>query len=81
MYSLVKIPVGVYEKAFPVDYSLEQILTSAKQIGYDFVELSIDESPARLERLFWSHTERAALRQAIFDIGMPIWGDGRQRPP
>jgi predicted hexulose-6-phosphate isomerase len=76
MYSLFKIPVGVYEKAFPAEYSLEQILTSAKQIGYDFVELSIDESPARLERLFWSHAERAVLRQAIFDIDMPIWGMG-----
>jgi L-ribulose-5-phosphate 3-epimerase len=76
MYSLSKIPIGVYEKAFPVDYSLEQILTSAKQIGYDFVELSIDESPARLERLSWSRTERARLRQAIFDLDMPIWGMG-----
>jgi predicted hexulose-6-phosphate isomerase len=76
MYSLSKIPVGVYEKAFPADESLEQILASAKQIGYDFVELSIDESPARLERLFWSRTERARLRQAIFDLDMPIWGMG-----
>lgn len=76
MYSLFKIPVGVYEKAFPADYSLEQILNSAKQVGYDFVELSIDESPARLERLSWSHAERRALRQAMFDIGIPIWGMG-----
>ena len=44
MYSLLKIPVGVYEKAFPAEYSWEQILTSAKQAGYDFVEMSIDES-------------------------------------
>jgi predicted hexulose-6-phosphate isomerase len=76
MYSLSKIPIGVYEKAFPSEDSLEQLLASAKQIGYDFVELSIDESPARLERLFWSHTERARLRQAIFDLDMPIWGMG-----
>jgi L-ribulose-5-phosphate 3-epimerase len=76
MYPLSKIPVGVYEKAFPADYSLVQILTSAKQIGYDFVELSIDESPERLERLSWSHRERAELRQAIFDLDMPIWGMG-----
>jgi len=76
MYSLVKIPVGIYEKAFPAEYPLEQILTTAKQIGYDFVEISIDESPARVERLFWSHSERAALRQVTFDIDMPIWGMG-----
>src|SRR5512135_1937205 len=76
MYSLRKIPVGVYEKAFPTEYSWEQILTSAKQAGYDFVEMSIDESPERLERLHWSHSDRAALRQAIFNTGMPVWGMG-----
>ena len=76
MYSLRKIPVGIYEKAFPDDYSWEQILTSAKQAGYDFVEMSIDESQKRLDRLQWSHSERAALRQAIFNTEMPVWGMG-----
>ncbi|HBG75167.1 MAG TPA: xylulose 5-phosphate 3-epimerase [Anaerolineae bacterium] len=76
MYSLTKIPVGVYEKAFPAEYSWEQILTSAKQAGYDFVEISIDESPERLDRLDWSHSDRAVLRQAIFNTEMPVWGMG-----
>src|SRR5512143_3436021 len=76
MYSLLKIPVGVYEKAFPAEYSWEEILTSAKEAGYDFVEMSIDESSARLERLSWSHSERAKLRQAVFNTEMPIWGMG-----
>ena len=76
MYSLLKIPVGIYEKAFPTQYSWEQILTSAKQAGYDFVEMSIDESSERLDRLHWSHSDRAALRQAIFNTEMPVWGMG-----
>ncbi len=76
MYSLHKIPVGIYEKAFPAEFSWEQILSSAKQAGYDFVEMSIDESQERLDRLQWSHSERAALRQAIFNTGMPVWGMG-----
>jgi L-ribulose-5-phosphate 3-epimerase len=76
MNSQRKVPVGIYEKAFPVDYSLEQILISAKEIGYDFVELSIDESPERLQRLDWTKTERAALRQVISDTGIPFWGMG-----
>ncbi len=76
MFSLQKIPVGIYEKAFPSEYSWEHILTSAKQAGYDFVEMSIDESPERLDRLNWSHSERSALRQAIFNTGMPVWGMG-----
>jgi L-ribulose-5-phosphate 3-epimerase len=76
MYSLFKIPVGVYEKDFPAEYSWEQILTSAGQAGYDFVEMSIDESQDRIDRLYWSHSERAALRQAIFNTGIPVWGMG-----
>ena len=76
MFSLRKNPVGIYEKAFPADYSWEQILSSARQAGYDFVEMSIDESPQRLGRLDWSPSERAALRAAIFNTGVPIWGMG-----
>ena len=76
MYSLCKIPVGIYEKAFPDEYSWEQILTSAKLAGYDFVEMSIDESQNRLDRLHWSHSERTALRRAIFNSGIPVWGMG-----
>ena len=71
-----KIPVGIYEKAFPEDFSLEQILASARAIGYDFVELSIDESPARLARLDWSKSVRTAFRKVINDTGIPIWGMG-----
>ena len=76
MYSLRKNPLGIYEKAFPSEFSWEQILTTAKHAGYDFVEMSIDESSERLDRLNWSQSDRAALRQAIFSTGMPIWGMG-----
>jgi L-ribulose-5-phosphate 3-epimerase len=76
MNSRRKIPVGIYEKAFPIDYSLEDILVKAKEIGYDFVELSIDESPERLSRLDWTQSERKSLRTVINDTGIPIWGMG-----
>jgi predicted hexulose-6-phosphate isomerase len=76
MFSLQKNPVGVYEKAFPEEYSWEHILVSARQAGYDFVEMSIDESTRRLDRLKWQPSERAALRQAIHNTGIPIWGMG-----
>jgi L-ribulose-5-phosphate 3-epimerase len=52
------------------------MLISAKQAGYDFVEMSIDESSERLGRLNWSHSERDGLRQAIFNTEMPVWGMG-----
>ena len=76
MYSFDKNPVGIYEKAFPPDYSWSQILIAAKQAGYDFVEMSIDESPVRLDRLKWDPAQRAVLRNAINDTGIPIWGMG-----
>jgi len=76
MNSLHSNPVGIYEKAFPQGYSWERILASARMAGYDFVEMSIDESEPRLDRLQWPRSERAALRQAIFDSGIPIWGMG-----
>jgi len=76
MYSLRKNPIGVYEKAFPAEYTWGQILASAKQAGYDFVEMSIDESSERLDRLHWSNSYRALLRKAIFSLEMPIWGMG-----
>ena len=76
MYSLRKNPLGIYEKAFPSEFSWEQILTTAKQAGYDFVEMSIDENSERLDRLYWSHSDRTALRKAIFNSETPIWGMG-----
>ena len=53
-----KNPLGIYEKAFPSEYTWEQILRGAKEAGYDFVEMSIDESAGRLSRLDWSAEER-----------------------
>jgi len=71
-----KIPLGIYEKAFPADYSWEQILNTAKLAGYDFVEMSIDESSLRLDRLNWSRSERMALREAMVESEVPIWAMG-----
>jgi L-ribulose-5-phosphate 3-epimerase len=71
-----KIPLGIYEKAFPAEYSWEQILSTAKLAGYDFVEMSIDESSMRLDRLTWTRSQRSALREVIFNTGMPVWAIG-----
>jgi L-ribulose-5-phosphate 3-epimerase len=50
----------------------EERLTAAGQAGYDFVEISIDESDERLSRLDWSMDERADMRRAISNSGIPI---------
>lgn len=66
------MPVGLYEKALPVDLSWEERLSAVAEAGYDFMDISIDESESRLTRLDWSASERAALRQAITNTGIPI---------
>ena len=69
---MFKMPVGLYEKALPAALSWEERLTAAGQAGYDFVEISIDESDERLARLDWSASERAALRHSIANTDVRI---------
>jgi L-ribulose-5-phosphate 3-epimerase len=69
---MFKMPVGLYEKALPAELSWEERLAAAGQAGYDFVEISIDESDERLGRLDWSAAERSALRRSIENTGVRI---------
>jgi L-ribulose-5-phosphate 3-epimerase len=69
---IFEMPVGLYEKALPASLSWEERLVAAGQAGYDFVEMSIDESDERLSRLDWPAAERSALRQSIANTGVKI---------
>ncbi len=69
---MFKMPVGLYEKALPASMCWEERLIAAGQAGYDFVEISIDESEERLSRLDWSASERAEMRRAISNSGIRI---------
>lgn len=72
MDATISVPIGLYEKALPADWTWEKRLEGAARAGYNFVEISIDESDGRLARLDWPARERAALRQAIANTGVPI---------
>lgn len=72
MSNLDLIPFGLYEKALPLDLSWPERLRTAREIGYDYVEISIDDSDMRIARLDWSAKQRAELRQIADDTGMPI---------
>jgi predicted hexulose-6-phosphate isomerase len=69
---MFKMPVGLYEKALPADLSWEERLVAAGQAGYDFVEISVDESDERLARLDWTASQRAELRRSIANTGVKI---------
>ena len=45
-----KYSLGLYEKSMPSELTWEEKLSVAKAAGYDFVEISIDESDEKLNR-------------------------------
>ncbi|MEM7112026.1 MAG: TIM barrel protein, partial [Chloroflexota bacterium] len=65
--------VGLYEKAFPEAWSWSRKLSAAGEIGFDFLEISVDPTPKRLGRLAWSAARRNEVRRAIADSGVPIF--------
>ncbi|MEM7531313.1 MAG: L-ribulose-5-phosphate 3-epimerase [Chloroflexota bacterium] len=66
------LPIGIYEKALPFKVDWHERLDVAKSVGFDFVEISIDESEERRTRLDWNQQERANLRDAIVQSGIPL---------
>lgn len=64
--------IGIYEKATPKNINWKERLYFAKELGFDFVEMSIDESDERLERLNWTKSERKDLTDAIFETDIKI---------
>nr|WP_215252594.1 L-ribulose-5-phosphate 3-epimerase [Escherichia coli] len=65
-------PLGIYEKALAKDLSWPERLVLAKSCGFDFVEMSVDETDERLSRLDWSAAQRASLVTAMIEAGVAI---------
>ena len=65
-------PIGIYEKALPRTLTWPERLAVAKATGFDFVEMSIDETDARLARLDWNKAARLDLVRAVADSGLSI---------
>ncbi len=63
---------GIYEKAMPPTLALSEKLLVAARHGYDFMELSIDESDEKLARLEASAQWKRELRDAAQDAGIRI---------
>lgn len=64
--------LGLYEKAMPGNLTWKEKLEAAKAAGYDFVEISIDETEEKLARLDWSEKERMDLVKTMAETGMPL---------
>lgn len=72
MYKLDRLPLGIYEKALPKNTTWKEKLSYAKELGFDFIEISIDETDERLARLEWSKEQRKELMNNMLDIGIRI---------
>lgn len=64
--------LGMYEKAVPADITWEERLRVAGESGFDYVEISVDESDARLARLEWTASERRDLVRTMGEVGVPV---------
>lgn len=64
--------IGLYEKAMPKSMTWKEKLECAKDCGYDFVEISIDETDEKLARLDWTREERQELVKTMSEVGVPI---------
>ena len=72
MMFMKRYAIGLYEKAMPDSLSWREKLAFAKEAGYDFVEISIDEKDAKLARLEWTEEERLELVKTMKEVGLPI---------
>ncbi|HKL59194.1 MAG TPA: L-ribulose-5-phosphate 3-epimerase [Sphaerochaeta sp.] len=64
--------LGLYEKSMPDTLSLGDKLLKAQRVGYDFLELSIDETEYRLNRLTLSPQQLLEMRKEVQDTSFPL---------
>lgn len=67
-----KYTLGLYEKSMPSELTWEEKMMAAKEAGFDFIEISIDETDAKLARLDMSVSERLELVSLMKQTGVPI---------
>lgn len=64
--------LGLYEKAMPNELTWRQKFEAAKEAGYDFIEISIDETDEKLSRLDMSREERRELNDLVNEFDIPF---------
>ena len=64
--------LGLYEKAMPGELSWREKLDYAGRLGFDALEISIDETDAKLARLDWTAAQRHELLSVMAESGVPI---------
>lgn len=64
--------LGLYEKAMPKDLTWQEKFKAARLAGFDYVELSIDETEEKLARLKWSDERLHQLEEISHSENMKV---------
>lgn len=67
-----KYEIGLYEKAMRNTLTWKEKLQFAKECGYDYLEISIDATEEKINRIYMDTEEKREIMEAIFDTGIPI---------
>ena len=76
--------LGIYEKALPKNITWRERFELAKKLGFDYVEMSIDETDGRLLRLDWTNEEILQVVKDMHETGISIYSiclSGHRRFP
>ena len=66
------IKLGIYEKALPRGLDWDRRLALAESLGFQFVEISVDETDERLARLDWDLEERKAFNRTVLQSPLTV---------
>ena len=75
--------IGIYEKALDPG-PLGNMFGAGAKLGFDFFEISVDESDMRLARLDWNAQERKNILKSARDAGIRLFSmcfSGQRRFP
>jgi L-ribulose-5-phosphate 3-epimerase len=67
---MMGVRLGLYEKSMPSALGLAEKLRATREAGFDFLELSVDETPEKLDRLKADAATRRAWIEAMLDTGV-----------
>lgn len=67
-----KYNLGLYEKALPDFPEWEKKLLLTRECGFDWLEISVDESDKKLARLEYSQNQICEIQRASRNSGVPI---------
>lgn len=68
-----KYLLGMYEKSMPAYLSWQEKLYACKQAGFDWIEISIDETDEKINRLYWTKEKKDELVQLMKKTEVPIY--------